>query len=62
MKKVQTIDELLAVLKPCRNGLAERFGVLDLAVFGSYAKGNQTKRSDIDILVEINKTHKTFNN
>jgi hypothetical protein len=34
MKKVQTIDELLTVLKACREGLAERFGVLDLAVFG----------------------------
>jgi len=62
MKKVQTIDELLTVLKGCRHGLTERFGVLDMAVFGSYAKGKQSKRSDIDILVELEKTHKTFDN
>ncbi len=38
MKKVRTKNELLAVLKSCREGLAERFGVTDLAVFGSYAR------------------------
>lgn len=62
MKKIQTIDELLSVLKGCRQGLAERYGVRDLAVFGSYVKGNQHKRSDIDILVELEKTSKTFDN
>jgi uncharacterized protein len=62
MKKVQTRDELLAVLKPCREGLTERFGVLDLAVFGSYAREKQKKRSDVDILVELDKSHKTFDN
>jgi hypothetical protein len=62
MKKVQTIDELLAILKGCKQGLAERFGVRDLAVFGSYVNGKQRKRSDIDILVELDKSHKTFDN
>jgi predicted nucleotidyltransferase len=62
MKKVKTIDELLSVLKACRKGVSERFGVVDLAVFGSYVKGNQTRRSDIDILVELDKPHKTFDN
>ena len=62
MKKVQTIDELLTVLKACRQGLTERFGVMDLAVFGSYVKGKQSKRSDIDLLVELDKSHKTFDN
>ncbi|KAF0218064.1 MAG: DNA polymerase beta domain-containing protein [Geobacteraceae bacterium] len=62
MKKVRTRDELLSVLKACREGLAERFGVVDLAVFGSYAKGQQKRRSDIDILVELDKAHKTFDN
>ena len=62
MKKVQTRDELLSVLKSCREGLTERFGVMDLAVFGSYAKGQQKRRSDIDILVELDKAYKTFDN
>ena len=62
MKKVRTKDELLTVLKSCREGLAERFGVVDLAVFGSYAKEQQKRRSDVDILVELDKAHKTFDN
>jgi predicted nucleotidyltransferase len=62
MKKVQTKDELLSVLKACREGLTERFGVKDLAVFGSYAKGQQKRRSDIDVLVELDKSYKTFDN
>ena len=62
MKKVQTRDELLSVLKSCRNGLAGRFGVTYLAVFGSYAKGQQKRGSDIDILVELDKAYKTFDN
>jgi hypothetical protein len=62
MKKVQTRDELLSVLKSCREGLSERFGVMDLAIFGSYAREQQKRRSDIDILVELDKSHKTFDN
>jgi hypothetical protein len=62
LKKVQTKDELLSVLKSCKEGLAEQFGVMDLAVFGSYAKGQQKRRSDIDILVELDKAYKTFDN
>ncbi len=62
MKKVRTRDELLEVLKSCRAGLTDRFGVIDLAVFGSYAKELQKKRSDVDILVELDKSHKTFDN
>ncbi|NVN91817.1 MAG: nucleotidyltransferase family protein [Desulfuromonadales bacterium] len=62
MKKTQNIDELLAALRGCRQGLTERFGVKDLAVFVSYVKGAQRKRSDIDIHVELNKSHKMFDN
>jgi predicted nucleotidyltransferase len=62
MKKVRTKNELLTVLKSCREGLAERFGVTDLAVFGSYAREQQKKRSDVDIFVELDKAHKTFDN
>lgn len=59
MNKVQTIDELLTILKGCRQGLTERFGVTDLAVFGSFVNGKQSRRSDIDILIELDKSHNT---
>lgn len=35
------------------NGIFKRYGVKKAAVFGSYARGEQKKRSDIDLLVEF---------
>mgnify|MGYP000533555986 CR=1 FL=1 len=40
----------------------EKFGVKKLWLFGSYAKGEQSEKSDIDILVEFEKGKKTFDN
>ncbi|AIY89240.1 nucleotidyltransferase family protein [Geoglobus acetivorans] len=40
----------------------KRFGVKRLWLFGSYAKGEQSEKSDIDILVEFEKGKKTFDN
>lgn len=33
--------------------LAREFGVTRLAVFGSYARGDQHDESDVDVLVEV---------
>ena len=42
--------------------LAERFGVTELALFGSFARDRATDKSDIDILVKFDKpaTPKTY--
>jgi predicted nucleotidyltransferase len=49
-------------LEAIRNKLVEhkqrlflRYGLSNIAVFGSYARNQQTDESDIDILVEFNK-------
>lgn len=34
--------------------LRERYGVRSLGIFGSYVRGEQRKRSDLDILVDFN--------
>jgi predicted nucleotidyltransferase len=39
-----------------------RFGVLEIGLFGSYARGKMHGGSDIDILVDIEKEKKTFRN
>lgn len=33
--------------------LRERYGIRTLGVFGSYVRGEQTSRSDLDLLVEF---------
>jgi predicted nucleotidyltransferase len=50
MKRTEEIKSTLEALKPV---LRERFQVATIGFFGSYARGEQNKRSDIDILVEF---------
>jgi predicted nucleotidyltransferase len=52
MKSLQEIKAELETLKPTLN---ERFGVETIGVFGSYTRGEQTKKSDMDILVTFSK-------
>ena len=48
MKSIQEIIEELELLKPI---LKKRFKVDTIDIFGSYARGEQTDSSDVDILV-----------
>jgi predicted nucleotidyltransferase len=36
--------------------LRERYGVKEVALFGSFAKGSEGEGSDVDILVELSKS------
>lgn len=47
------LHSIYSILREHRSILRERYGVRSLGVFGSWVRGAQTKRSDIDILVEI---------
>jgi hypothetical protein len=51
--KQKTVEEIKRVLKKNGAVLKERFKVKEMGIFGSYVRGNQKKRSDIDILVEF---------
>jgi predicted nucleotidyltransferase len=53
MKSTQEIIQILEHAKP---ELTREFGVTRLAVFGSYARGEQDGSSDVDILVEVSPT------
>jgi predicted nucleotidyltransferase len=37
----------------CKREAKERFGITSLSVFGSYARGEQTRKSDLDLLAEF---------
>jgi len=62
MKKPQTLTEILSVLRSHKNALSTKFGVLELAVFGSYASNEQSRESDVDLLVNLKPEYKTFDN
>ena len=44
-------DEVLDALRTHKPTLVERFGVTELALFGSFARDQATDGSDVDILV-----------
>lgn len=44
-----------AVLRECLPEIREKYGVTSIGVFGSYARGDESKDSDIDIVVEFNR-------
>ena len=48
-----TKDEILSLLIKNKAELENRFKVRRLALFGSYARGDQKPASDVDILVDI---------
>jgi predicted nucleotidyltransferase len=50
MKKIEDIRIKLERLKPV---LKERYQVETIGFFGSYARGEQKEKSDVDVLVEF---------
>lgn len=49
----KTREEIIALLSENKNQLKNRFKVHRMALFGSYARGDQRPDSDVDILVDI---------
>ncbi|NOX36400.1 MAG: nucleotidyltransferase [Calditrichaeota bacterium] len=51
--KVPELDEILNVLRKHQDQLEQQFAVRKIGVFGSCARGNLKKTSDIDLIVEF---------
>jgi predicted nucleotidyltransferase len=54
-------NEILAKLRELKPVLREKFGIEEFAVFGSVARGEDTKKSDIDIVVIKSRSKNYFN-
>lgn len=50
---MKSTQEILSTLQRAKPDLARDFGVTRIAVFGSYARGEQREDSDVDVLVEV---------
>ena len=59
MKKTSA-DEVISFLRLNSELLNRSFGVIRIGIFGSFAKGEQTVSSDIDILVEMDHNRKSI--
>ena len=50
---MKSTQEFVGILQREKPELAREFGITRIAVFGSYARGEQRDGSDVDILVEV---------
>jgi predicted nucleotidyltransferase len=57
MKK---IDEIILKLRKYLPIIEKKYSVKNLEVFGSYIRGKQKRKSDLDILVEFHETIDLF--
>lgn len=53
MPRTLSQRDILTVLKSEKSYLRNKYGVLNIGLFGSYAKDTQHADSDIDFLVEL---------
>jgi predicted nucleotidyltransferase len=50
---MKTLTEIKQILQAQKPYLAERYGVTEIGVFGSYVRDEQRPDSDVDILIEL---------
>ena len=55
--KIENLKSQIEALKPV---LRERFKVETIGIFGSYVRGEQKRKSDLDVLVEFSETPSLF--
>ncbi len=52
---MMSTEKIVSILKTHRKELEKKFSVNEIGVFGSYVRNEQTRDSDIDILVEFDR-------
>lgn len=52
---MKTTEEILEILREFKRTAGDKYGIEQLALFGSAARGEQKEDSDIDICVKVRK-------
>jgi len=50
---MKTLEEIKRILREHKEEIRERYGVVIVGIFGSYARNEQKEGSDVDILIEF---------
>lgn len=53
MKKKKLFAKITETLKKHKQELAEKYKIKEIGIFGSYVRGEQKRRSDVDIFVDF---------
>ena len=48
-----TQNQIISLLRAEKSYLTKEFGVVNIGLFGSFARGEENESSDIDLVVEI---------
>ena len=51
---MKTVKQIKKILIQHKKELADRYKVKEIGIFGSYVRGEEKDKSDLDILVEFN--------
>jgi len=47
------LEEIIEAIKKRKKVLEEKYKIKEIGIFGSYVRGEQTEKSDVDILVDF---------
>lgn len=59
---MRTLEEVVSEIKKNEEIIRKKFKVREIGVFGSVVRGEETEKSDIDIIVEFESEGKNFDN
>jgi len=54
--KENRLEDIISVLKTQKAFIGENYKIKEIGVFGSYVRGEQQEKSDLDILVDFEET------
>lgn len=57
---MKTLEEIKQTLRETKPLLQEQYQVTELGIFGSYARGEQTETSDVDVLIDYDQAPTLF--
>ncbi|MCX7795407.1 MAG: nucleotidyltransferase family protein [bacterium] len=61
-KSIKSVQEIKKIIEDKKEYLKDTFHIIEIGLFGSYVRSEQTLTSDIDIIVTFEKGYKNFFN